>query len=161
GAAVVVMAFAGIMAGFVWSSVDGHPVGWVQQEWHSFKQQGNPYSTSSATRFTSVGGGRYDLWRAAVRVVFMHPLTGVGAGNFAYIYLQEGRSAAQPQQAHSEPLEVAATLGYPGVLLLIPVMALPIGLAVRNRFASRSRSDRLLMAGLAAALTEFVCHASV
>jgi hypothetical protein len=47
------------------------------------------------------------------------------------------------------------------VLLLIPVMALPIGVAVRNRLTSRSRSERLLMAGLAAALTEFVCHASV
>jgi len=161
GAAVVLMACGGIVAGTVWSTVNGHPVGWVQSEWHSFKQQGNPYSTTSATRFTSVGGGRYDLWRAALRVFFMHPLKGVGAGNFAYIYLQEGRSAAQPQQAHSEPLEVAATLGYAGVLLLIPVMALPIGVAVRNRLTSRSRSERLLMAGLAAALTEFVCHASV
>lgn len=161
GAVVVLMAFGGIIAGTVWSSVNGHPVGWVRSEWHSFKQQGNPYSTNSATRFTSVGGGRYDLWRAALRVFFMHPLKGVGAGNFAYIYLQEGRSAAQPQQAHSEPLEVAATLGYPGVLLLIPVMALPIGVAVRNRLTSRLRSERLMMAGLAAALTEFVCHASV
>jgi hypothetical protein len=161
GSVVVLMAFGGIVFGTVWSTVNGHPVGWVQSEWHSFKQQGNPYRTTSATRFTSVGGGRYDLWRAALRVFFVHPLNGVGAGNFAYVYLQEGRSAAQPQQAHSEPLEVAATLGYPGVLLLIPVMALPIGVAVRNRLASRLRSERLMMAGLAAALTEFVCHSSI
>jgi O-antigen ligase/polysaccharide polymerase Wzy-like membrane protein len=161
GVAVVVVAAAGLGVGVAFNEANGHPLGWAQERWQSFQQNGNPYQGDAETRFTSVGGGRYDLWRVAVRVFHKHPLDGIGAGNFARAYYEQGRSRAQPQQAHSEPLEVAATLGMPGLLLWVGALGLPIAAAVITRMRARLHAERLLAAGVAAGIVEFAAHSSV
>jgi hypothetical protein len=158
---VTAVVIAGAALGAALHAMHGDPSGWMRDKWHTFQQAGNPYQGDVDTRFASVGGGRYDLWRVAVLEFHRHPLQGVGAGNFARAYFAEGRSRAQPQQAHSEPLEVAATTGLPGLLLFAPAVLLPIGFAVRARFRARLPSERLLAAGIAAALIEFAVHSSI
>ena len=143
------------MLGVGLHATGGNPASWISGRWHHFQQSGNPYRGDVDTRFSSLGGGRYDLWRVAALEFRRHPLSGLGAGNFARGYFQEGRSPSQPQQAHSEPLEVAATLGLPGLLMYMAVVILPVGFAVRSRLRARLPSDRLLAAGIAAALIEF------
>ena len=160
GAVAAVIA-AGAVLGVGLHATGGNPASWISGRWHHFQQSGNPYRGDVDTRFSSLGGGRYDLWRVAALEFRRHPLSGLGAGNFARGYFQEGRSPSQPQQAHSEPLEVAATLGLPGLLMYMAVVILPVGFAVRSRLRARLPSDRLLAAGIAAALIEFTVHSWV
>lgn len=91
--------------------------------------------------------GRLDGWQAAVWMLGQHPLTGVGHGAFRPSFipaklalLERGRSFSHEQMqvvfanAHSEPLEVAADLGLPGLA------ALGWGLWVVGRRLRRSPS---------------------
>jgi hypothetical protein len=158
---VVAVVAAGAVLGVGLYAMGGNPATWIKDKWHHFQEAGNPYQGNVNTRFSSLGGGRYDLWRVAALEFRHHPLTGLGAGNFARGYFEQGRSPSQPQQAHSEPLEVAATLGLPGLLMYMAVVILPLGFAVRSRLRARLPSDRLLAAGIAAALVEFTMHSWV
>lgn len=68
--------------------------------------------------------GRLDEWRVAARVIAAHPLIGVGpegyriafAGHVGASYEQHHGRDPLPDRAHSAPLDVAATLGLPGLL---------------------------------------------
>ncbi len=112
--------------------------------------------------------GRVDGWRAALWMVERHPLTGVGHGAFAAefvpakeallargvgFYERERRVFAN---AHSEPLEVAATLGLPGVAALL------WGVWVLAAAARRVREPRLdrafVWTGLAALAILSLAH---
>ncbi|GEM_PF-1431256 len=84
------------------------------------------------------GAGRLLIWSVAARMAMKAPLLGVGFGNLANSYnlFQAGyfahgggsvpqRIAAYPcRQAFNEPLEVAAELGIPGLLILAVFCAL-------------------------------------
>jgi O-antigen ligase len=113
-----------------------------------------------AGEWNEVLTGRADGWRAATWMAARHPWTGVGHGAFAAefvpakeallargvgFYAKERRVFAN---AHSEPLEVAATMGLPGVAALL------WGVAVLAASARRIREPRLdrafAWAGLAA-----------
>lgn len=138
---------------------DTKPEEWLRHQWHAFVYEGNP--TDVDTRFDSVGGGRFDLWRVAVITFHQRPIDGVGAGSFGEAYDRLGRSAAQPRQAHSEPLELLATLGIAGGLLLVAGVGLPLAAAVVVRTSAEDSSEHLLAAGLAAGITYFCVHTSL
>ena len=156
-ALVLVVAVVGVGSQLVGSNAK--PERWVRQQWHAFIYAGNPIGGD--TRFDSVGGGRYDLWRVAVIELHHEPLEGVGAGSFGAVYDRLGRSAAQPQQAHSEPLELFATLGVAGGLLLIAALGLPLAAAVVVRASDSEGTEQMVMAGLAGGISYFVVQASL
>jgi hypothetical protein len=156
-ALVLVAAVVGVGSQLVGSHAK--PERWARRQWHAFIYAGNPIGGD--TRFDSVGGGRYDLWRVAVIELHRAPLQGVGAGSFGAAYDRLGRSAAQPQQAHSEPLEFLATLGVAGGLLVIAALGLPLAAAVVVRVAEPEGSEQMVMAGLAGGITYFVVQASL
>ena len=156
-ALVLVALVAGAGAELLRSSTP--PERWVRGEWHAFIHEGNP--TGGDTRFDSVGGGRYDLWRVAVLSFRSRPWDGVGGGSFGAAYDRLGRSAAQPQQAHSEPLEFLTTLGIAGGLLLVAGLGLPLAAAVVVRASDADESEQMLAAGLAGGIAYFCVHASL
>ncbi len=156
GMLVLVVLAAGVRG---YQATGGDPAGWLAARWHQFTHEGNPYRGN--TRFTSVGGGRYDLWRVAVATFHAHPLDGVGGGSFGYAYDRLGRSAAQPLQAHSEPLEVLATLGAPGGVLLALGLGLPLVAAASTRLRGAAPGEQWVAAGAGAGLAYFVAHSSV
>jgi len=91
--------------------------------------------------FASATSGRSDEWRIALRMFSNHPLNGVGLGNFVVV---EPTYATQtinlnfvnlvvttPLVAHNSYLEVAAELGFVGVLLFLAILALPTSRACR------------------------------
>jgi hypothetical protein len=161
GAAALVATVAVLtLVAFV-AATDGKPGAWLDDKWQQFQVQDSPYRGGSDSRFGSVGTGRYDLWRVSVRLFREHPVDGVGAGNFLYDYAKDGRSEDQPFHAHSQVLEDASTLGVLGLLALVVALGLPIAAAVRARFRGATTAERLLAAGLAGGLAEFVLHASV
>lgn len=83
--------------------------------------------------------GRWVFWRSALRVFEAHPF-GVGLGGYKYHWFatQEpfstafrhfAKSAVTP---HNEYLEVVTGLGFPGLILFLAVLLLPLWYAVRG-----------------------------
>ena len=139
----------------------GNPLAWTEDRWREFRTESSPFRGEQDSRFTVVGSGRYDLWRVSVSTFREHPLRGSGAGSFLQVYEREGRSGDQPFQAHSQPLEVAATLGLPGLVTYILAVGVPLAAAVITRLRAKLRSERLLAAGIAGGLVEFLVHSSI
>lgn len=71
---------------------------------------------------------RYPEWQAAASLILTHPLTGVGAGNYQreigpyYDVVPNATGPAEPD-IQNLYLVIAATLGLPGVLLLLAILA--------------------------------------
>src|SRR5262249_11967477 len=146
---------------------DGHPVAWTR---HTLQrtvdrvggESGQAASEGQAgSRFGSLDTGRYDLWKVALRGFRDQPAKGVGAGNFGYLNVHIGRPYLFPYQAHSQLLEVASTLGLPGLTLFAVVLGLPLGACVWARLRAPSRAERLLAAGIGGSLGYFAAHGQV
>ncbi len=111
----------------------------------------------SSTRFLAGGGSnRPDMWRVAWRSATARPLLGVGAGSFERPYLRLRRTEVAPRFAHSALAEPAATLGFPGLLLL----AVLVGALMRIALGGR-RGRTPAEAAAAAAAAAVVAHALV
>jgi O-antigen ligase len=99
-------------------------------------------SGSAVNRVTSSdSSGRNDLWTVGVRMFEANPVIGVGAGNFpisSVHYLQRPGlvTAANyivntPLVAHNIYLEQLATLGVPGLLLMLGIFVSGIAAALK------------------------------
>ena len=77
-------------------------------------------------------GGRLDEWRVATRVVADHPLLGTGPEGYRIAfgaavddaYEQEHGRDPLPDRAHSAVLDVAATIGLPGLAAYLVLLVL-------------------------------------
>ncbi|MGQ0520752.1 MAG: O-antigen ligase family protein [Actinomycetota bacterium] len=110
---------------------------------------------------TDAGGGprdRLDDWRVAVRAVADDPVTGAGPEGYRIAfaravdddYEQDHGREPLPDRAHSSVLDVAATLGLPGLAALVVV------LAGAGRFVRRAlRTGPGWVAGVAAGLVAY------
>ena len=122
----------------------GNPADWAQARWDDFSS-GYGHEDFNASRFSGdLGSNRYDFWRVAVDEFESHPITGVGADNFAVDYLRERRSEEEPQHPHSLIMRVLAQAGLVGVGLFGGFLTV----AVVAVFQARS----LLRGGLARGL---------
>jgi hypothetical protein len=159
--AAIALAAAGIAAlAVALDRTGGDPLGWVRD--HATVAAGDQAPARDRTRLLWLSPhDREDLWRAASLSFGRRPLTGYGGGNFGYAYERERRVQQQVQQAHSETLEVASTLGYPGLLLYAPFFVLPLGAAVLLRRRPMATSERLAIAGAAAGFIGFALHSQV
>jgi len=71
------------------------------------------------SRFAAgAGSGRYDFWRVAALEFVHHPLTGVGADNFAHDYVRDRRTGEEPLYPHSLAWRALAQTGIVGAGLL-------------------------------------------
>ncbi len=110
-------------------------------------------SSSAVSRVTSADTtGRSDLWTVAERMFAAHPINGVGASNFPiasvhYLH-QPGLITAGafivsiPKVAHNIYLEQLATLGLPGLLLLLAIFGTGIAAAMRAARIFAGLGDR-------------------
>ncbi len=102
---------------------------------------------------------RLEYWKASARMVADHPLFGVGPGNFRSYYLRYKlpTSSEEITEPHNFALELAATLGIPGlalfllVLLLVAMELLRRGLPSDDQPGSAGRRDAWFVATAAAA----------
>lgn len=107
--------------------------------------------------------GRPDAWKVALELVRERPWLGVGPGNFGREFVEtkarllERGVSFYPDQffavyenAHSDPLELVAELGLPGLLALVGI-ALGARSLFRERWAAWTPIDRGLAAGGGAA----------
>jgi O-Antigen ligase len=116
-----------------------------------------PATGANPARFGSLQTNRYAYWRVAIADGFAkRPLTGVGAGGFAAIWLRYRKIPERVQVAHSLYVETLAELGLVGFALLAAGFG---GVAAAARRAYRLSPP--VAAGPIAALVTFAAHAAV
>ncbi|MGA0845119.1 MAG: O-antigen ligase family protein, partial [Luteolibacter sp.] len=72
-------------------------------------------------------GGRIDMWTAALRIANDFPWRGVGAGGYEWmVYQYLSDLFAEPSMAHHEALQLAAEYGYPALLVMLGLFAIPV-----------------------------------
>ena len=103
--------------------------------------------------------GRLRFWQAALEMFRDHPLTGVGLGNFAYVYPQYQRDYIYYSvDPHSWPLQLMCELGIPGILVVIAICA---GLAMWVRRVWRGTGGNSVALLLSCAIGGSLLHALV
>jgi len=166
GAAVVVLAVAAGSIGVV-TATHGHPVRFLQREWHGFTAMSTPGQTAS--HFGSVGDARIDFWRVAIDAFVAHPVGGLGQDNFADYYVSRGRSGEDPSWTHSLELRLLAHTGIVGFALFAVFLAAALSAALRGRRRRAAGAGGAVGGGLAWAvsgaalvpLTVWLIHGSV
>jgi hypothetical protein len=150
--AVVAVLAASLAIGAAVASVD-HPRAWASEHWRDFRCAYCP-SDEPGSRFTgTLSSDRYHAWSIAWHEFTQHPVTGVGADNFATSYLRYRTDPyVNARYPHSLSLRILSQLGLVGTLLLVGAIAIAFFLALR----ARRRLDAGSAGAVAAALTVFV-----
>jgi hypothetical protein len=121
-----------------------NPGGKATDAWDSFKT-GQTEAGTPGRLGQGLGSNRYDFYRVSLNLFAEHPLTGVGADNFAADYLRDGHSNESPRYPHSIELRALAQTGVVGALLLFG--ALGVALVAGVRAAWRAPPLRGVVAG--------------
>jgi hypothetical protein len=131
---------------------------WLDARWDEFSS--TDYATfeaGKANRFISgLESGRYDVWRVSWNEFADHPVTGIGAENFAVQYLEDRRTNEAPRYPHSLAFSLLAMLGIVGVALFVAWIAL----GLQGFAAIRLRGSPPAQATAAGALAGFVAWLS-
>ncbi len=75
---------------------------------------------------------RWQIWQASFRIISDHPLAGVGLGAYGRVQAVYSPELGRAD-THSTYLNLAAEVGFPGLLLFLGVVALPLIHAERVR----------------------------
>ena len=86
----------------------------------------------------SIGSARGKLWKNTVKVILANPVTGVGTDNIQ-LYISN-------EIPHNEYLQIAANLGFPGIIFYLAALVSCFAYAVKNL---KKLSDCTLIAGMA------------
>lgn len=151
GLAVVGLAVLAAVVAIAGLAKIGNPVSYVDTKVTEFKEI-EPASTGGSTRLGSVGGQRSDLWRVALDQFAAHPLAGAGAGSYQFAYYRDRHTDRNLSDTHSLPLRLLADTGLIGAGLFAAWL-IAIGVAIARRARDVGRSERVWIAGLAAAGT--------
>lgn len=100
---------------------------------------------------------RVPIWSAAIAMFIQHPVFGIGVDNFGYL-IDSYNSDLGVNQAHDLFLNIAAERGILGVAAFLFVVAM-VFQALRSAWRrAPSLSNRVLTAGIIAALLGFFAH---
>jgi hypothetical protein len=116
--AAVALAAMGVGANL---ATHGHPVRFLEREWHGFTTPSAV--TSSVSHFADVGSGRYDAWRVSLDALLSHPIGGLGQDNFADYYILHRHTVEELQWTHSLEFRLLAHTGLVGTGLFVVFLA--------------------------------------
>ena len=136
----------------------------ISRGWHSFShpaRQTTVAGTDPAARLLSLSSSRYLVWQSAIHAFDHKPVTGTGAGTFAFWWNRHATDYEFLHDTHNIWLQNMAELGLPGLLLIVAVAGggLIVGIVVRRR-ARRGASVGASVAFLSAFVV-FLMHATV
>jgi hypothetical protein len=149
--ALVVAVAAGFAAGLV--AVHGAPLHELRVKWAEFKSLQT--TSTSATRYTSTGGQRYDLWRVAVNELHANPVGGVGEGSYQFAYYVQRRSDRNLDDPHGLLFQLGSELGAVG-LALFALFLLGLAGSLRRWWRVAPLGVRREVCGLMAAGATFL-----
>ncbi len=149
--ALVAATVAALVGGLV--AVHGDPVHELRVKWSEFKSLET--TSTSATRYTSAGGQRYDLWRVALNELGSNPVGGVGEGSYQFSYYLQRRSNRNLDDPHGLLFQLGSELGVVGLLLFALI---PLGLvgSLRRWWRLAPLGVRREVCGLSAAGVTFL-----
>ncbi len=149
--ALVAAVLVGVTGGLV--AVHGNPAHELQVKWREFKSLQT--TTGTATRYTSTGGQRYDLWRVALNELRANPFGGVGEGGYQFDYYIQRASNRNLDDPHGVLFQIGGELGGVGLLLFLLI---PLGLlgSLRRWWRPASLDTRRTACGLMAAGVTFI-----
>jgi O-antigen ligase len=89
---------------------------------------------------------RMELWRSGLRMIRVHPLLGVGLGNFKLLSSDYGGPELKKAgMAHNTYIEVAAETGIPGLIAFLAILYLSFRTLERIRRHTRRAGPALLL----------------
>lgn len=145
------------LAGFV---IDrGGPGPLLEETYQGINNDPVPVNREEAnnlnTRLASIGtSSRVNFWHAALREHEQHPVIGSGAGTYEQFWHRNRHVTEEASDAHSIYLETLGELGWPGLLFVIALLAVPLG-------ALRRARRHPIVVGAAGAYAAFVLHAGI
>jgi len=78
--------------------------------------------------------GRMEIWKRGIRIIYENPILGVGINNFAVAEGQLDAGIRRPwMTAHNSPLQVAAEIGIPGMIIYFILISRLFSAALRLR----------------------------
>ena len=159
---LVVLALAGLATGLVYADNRTGGLGdYLGDRWEEFTADRAEVS-ETGSRFTAVGlNGRLTQWKVAAQAFEEHPLLGVGAQNFEVYWYQHRSTLLEIRQPHSQPMQLLAELGLPGLVLWVAFVVLALARAVVLRFRrARARADQAVLAAMITATLSWFIHSS-
>lgn len=108
----------------------GNPVTFAHHKWDQFRDLNA--ATPTTTRYGSVGGQRYDLWRVAIDEFRTAPLNGVGAQNYSFGYYKLRGTNRNLSDPHSLVFALLAEDGIVGILLFLTFLGGIVALVLRR-----------------------------
>jgi hypothetical protein len=163
GVVLIVLAVAGMAGGLVYADQrTGGLVEYVDDKWGELASDAGTGSAEAESRLSAVSlNGRLSQWRVALRAFNDNPILGIGAQNFElYHYQHRTNSAIEVRQPHSQPVQLLAELGLPGLLLWLAFVVLVFVRAVTIRFRSKNRAEQVIVAAVTTAAISWLIHSS-
>jgi hypothetical protein len=120
------------------------------------ESRGGGLIPNPAARLGSLETNRSSLWESAIEAFAEHPAGGLGSGSYELWLARDPEAEDLAADAHSLPLETAAELGLPGVIILaVFVWALTRG-ALRSHRRLKRDSDQGVATVMLAFLVVFL-----
>jgi hypothetical protein len=135
----------------------------AHEAWDSFRRTGRvagPHG-DPAQRLTSLSGERRHLWQSALDAFDRHPVEGVGAGTYEFVWNRDERWSHHVRDAHSLYFETLAELGLPGALLLVIALSALLLAGLRLAVGQADSVSVGAAAGCTAAFLTFCVTAGV
>ncbi|HZL65128.1 MAG TPA: O-antigen ligase family protein [Thermoleophilia bacterium] len=161
GVAILVLLVGGVGGGsFAFVQARGG-VSWVKARVHAFASDSDTTQPAEGTvRLVSVNTGRPPLWREALDQARLDPVTGSGAGTFAFTNYRFRKTGGVVKHAHSEWFNVLSELGIVGLVLFVASMLLFVATSFRNPLRDRGDPMRSLVVAFQAGILAFLVHIS-
>jgi len=103
-----------------------------------------------------------ELWKISWRAFQSHPALGLGAQNFEpFFYIHRASADFAVKQPHSQPLQLMAELGLPGLLLYAAFVLGVLVRAIVLRFRRRKLENQAVLAAMIVASSYWLIHSSV
>jgi len=143
-AAAAIVAVAALAALVVASDAPSR----LSEQWREFRSSESVLGSGDDRLLEASANGRVQSWEVAVDSWRAEPLKGVGAGMFVHDWAERRPVDFTEQDAHSLYLEVMAELGLVGLLLLLVVLLVPLGAALRRRRTERTLWSAVIAVGV-------------
>ena len=162
GAILIVAAIGLMVAGLVYAD---HRTGglnsYVGDRWDEFVGDTVGGTPDDSNRFAAFGlNGRLTQWKVAAEAFQQHPLLGIGAQNFELYHYLHRVVIMDVRQPHSQPMQLLAELGIPGLVLYVAFVLIALVRGVVLRFRARSRADMAVIAAIMTGCLGWFIHSS-